>query len=100
IAYPGDLDAAHLRLGFGKKLALHFARDFELRLQTLLLLSDNDEPAQMLGHGVEGRSQLGQLILAGHRNAMCEVAFFDALCSLVEFVHRAGYAAAELDTRQ
>ena len=53
LAHAGDANGLEDRCGFRIELLLHFERECELGLQTLLLLGDNEQLFQILSHAVE-----------------------------------------------
>src|SRR5262249_42976172 len=81
----------------GEELVLHFTRDGELGLETLLLLGDDDQAAQILGHVVERAAKLGELVLPLDGNTVVKVALANVASTFVELVDGAGDATGELD---
>ena len=72
------------------QLILHLARDFDFRLQAFFFFGHRQQVRQILGHAVEGNSQLGELVFPAHFDAMREIALHDAVGSLIQVMHRAG----------
>ena len=68
----------------GKELGLHFMRDFQFALQALFFLLLNDQLFQIVGHGVEGNLQRGQLVFFPYVDAMREVSAVDVLRGAVK----------------
>ena len=81
-----------------EELILHLAGDFDFRFQALLLLGDDQQLLQMLGHAVEGLAEFGQLIVAGDLDAMREIACDHQLRAFIEAMHRAGDGARDADS--
>src|SRR5882757_288122 len=81
-----------------KKLRLHFLRDRQLILQTLLLFLLQDQLLDGLRHGIERERQLRQLIAGSHRYPMAEVPTIYMFGGVMELRHRLRYRSGHART--
>ncbi len=82
-----------------KQLRLHFLRDCQFALQSLLLLLLQNQLLDGFRHRVEGQRKLRQLVRGLDWNTMAEVAAINVLCGIVKVSHssrnRACHAGAD-----
>jgi hypothetical protein len=99
-ADSSQLQGLHLRNGAWKQSGLYLPRDFQFRLEFLLLAHLANEMLDLLRHAVERCRKIAELMAAAGGNLAGEVARGHVQCALIQVVDRAGDRAGHGDAEK